>query len=304
MGRSLTLAVFPSLDLRAWGALCALASAAAWALIGLAARALAPYLNALSVNLFRSAGAAVLLGGVVVTSGRAGHLAHLSPGAWASLAGSVVVAFAVGDTAFFEATRRWGLGRALTVSMAYPLLAALLGLLWLGEPLTLRLVTASLVTLGGLALIVGGDADARPSAERRAGLRLAVGAAAAWAVSAALMKPPLAEVDPLTVQAVRLPLATFVLGVTPWARGATRRVRAHPRQVLPLLLALSFLTALSAVTFVAGLKYAGLALGTVLSSTAPLFGLPLAALGLGERLTGRAALGAGLAVAGIALLGM
>ena len=65
---------------------------------------------------------------------------------------------------------------------------------------------------------------------------------------------------------------------------------------------LGVLTAMSAATFTAGLKYAGIVLGTVLSSTAPLFALPIGFLAFGERVTWRAIMGAALAVAGIAVL--
>ena len=163
-----------------------------------------------------------------------------------------------------------------------------------------------MVTLSGLVMIVS-ERHAPPgeaSTGRARGLGLALLAAAAWAVSVTLMKPPLRQVDPVTVQAVRLPLAAVVLWLTPWARGAGRQVRAHLRTAGPLLLLISALTALSAVTFVSGLKYAGLALATVLSATSPLFALPIGFLAFGERVTWRAVAGALLAVGGIALLSL
>ena len=58
-------------------------------------------------------------------------------------------------------------------------------------------------------LIVGerGGGTAGPPRRARRGLGLALVAALAWAVSAALMKPPVSEIDPLAIQAVRLPSA-------------------------------------------------------------------------------------------------
>jgi drug/metabolite transporter (DMT)-like permease len=61
------------------------------------------------------------------------------------------------------------------------------------------------------------------------------------------------------------------------------------------------LTVVSAVTFVAALKYAGLAVATVASATSPLFALSIG-LALGERVTWRAAGGMLLCVSGIGLL--
>lgn len=285
---------------------CALGSALSWALIGLVARALAPYLNALSLNMIRSAVGGVLLGAVALVSGELSGLGAVSLESWIYLSLSVVTAFAVGDTVFFESAKRLGLGRAMTLSMVYPLLASALGLVWLGEPITARLLTGAIITLGGLALIVGERTPATGVAveDRGRGIGLALLAAVAWAVSATIMKPPLSEVEPVTAQAVRLPLAALLLWTTPWARGTGRRVRAHLREAGPLLLILGLLTAVSAVTFVSGLKYAGLGLATVLSSTSPLFALPIGRLALGERVTWRAVAGALLCVSGIVVLSL
>jgi drug/metabolite transporter (DMT)-like permease len=81
-------------------------------------------------------------------------------------------------------------------------------------------------------------------------------------------------------------------------------LRAHLRDAGLLLLALGALTGLSAVLFLAGLKYAGVALTTVLSSTTPLFALPIGYVALGERVSWRAAGGAALCVAGLSLLAL
>jgi drug/metabolite transporter (DMT)-like permease len=54
--------------------------------------------------------------------------------------------------------------------------------------------------------------------------------------------------------------------------------------------------------FVAGVKYAGVAVASVLSSTAPMFAIPLGAFALGERPTASAVAGTLLTVAGIAVL--
>jgi drug/metabolite transporter (DMT)-like permease len=62
------------------------------------------------------------------------------------------------------------------------------------------------------------------------------------------------------------------------------------------------LTAMTTVMFAAGLKYAGVAVGTVLSSTSPLFAIPLSLWISGERLRLATAVGAVVTVTGIALM--
>jgi drug/metabolite transporter (DMT)-like permease len=65
---------------------------------------------------------------------------------------------------------------------------------------------------------------------------------------------------------------------------------------------LSVVTAASSVLFVASLKYAGVAVGSVLSSTAPVFALPLGVMFLGERIAPSTVAGVLLAVAGVVVL--
>jgi drug/metabolite transporter (DMT)-like permease len=284
----------------------ALVAALAWTLVSLVARDLTAQFPSLSLNIIRCAGASVLLVPLALVFGDLTSLPHVSLFAWICLTLSVLTALGIGDTAFFESTKSLGLARAMTISTAgYPPIASVLALWWFDERITLSLALGSIVALSGLVLIVSESADGPPGpAEgepRRQGLGLAVIAALAWAVSAALMKPPVREIDPLAIQAVRLPLSTLLLWATPWARGTARGLWAQRHAVARRIAALSVLTALSAVAFLAGLKYAGVSIGTVLSSAAPLFALPIAFLA-GERVTWRAATGAALTVAGIAIL--
>jgi drug/metabolite transporter (DMT)-like permease len=294
----------PELTGPALGAACALFSAVAWTLTGAAARALSPYLNVLSINMLRSAIAGVLLLPAVALGGSLESLGHVSAVAWLYLAGSVVSSLALGDTAFFESTKTIGLARAMTISMVYPLIASALGAWWLGERVTPAIAAGAVVTLAGLALIVSerGSGGAGPRAGGGCGLTLALLAAAAWGVSPVLMKPVIEDVDPVSVQAVRLPLAAVVLWATPWTRGTGGVLRRHLRAAGPLLLLISVLTALSAVSWIVGLKYAGITVTTVLSSTSPLFAIPIGLVAFEERFSWRAVAGAAICLVGIGLI--
>jgi len=289
-----------------FGATCALLSALIWTLIGVMARALGPYLNALSINMLRSAIGGLLLTLVALAAGGLGPLRDVSASAWIYLGISLLTAFAIGDTAFFESTKSLGLARAMTISMINPLIASGLAIWLTGERITPTVAAGAVVTLAGLALIVSERVPATPEADDRPGrgLGLALLAATAWGVSPVLMKPAIMDVDPVSVQAVRLPFAALVLWVTPWARGTGGRVRRHLRTAGPLLLAIGVLTALSAVTWVAGLKYAGITVTSVLSSTSPLFAIPIGLVAFGERVSRRAVAGTVLCLGGIVLLSL
>lgn len=285
------------------GALAALTSALTWAIITLLVRTVSPPFSSIAVNALRSLlGGALLLGAVAVTGGAA-RLFAVSPQAFAFLAISIVVAIGVGDTAFFESTQRLGVASAMTISTSYPLVATVLAAVLLAEPVSLHTIAGSLLTIVGLSLIVLSRPD--EGCARVAfwpGVGAAALAALAWAVSVILMKVPLREVDATTAQAIRLPVAGAVLWATPWARGAVRELRACDRGTKWRLGIVGALTALSSVTFVAGLKYGGVAVASVLSSTAPMFAIPLGLLFLGERLSLRAVVGSAITVAGVILV--
>jgi len=287
-----------------FGALCATVSALAWAVIGLLVRHLSPAFNSLTLNAVRS-----LLGGalIVLWVGMADGFAEMfamSARAFWLLAASMLLAVGVGDTVFFESTRGLGLARAMTLSMTYPLIAALLAVAVLGEALTLRVALGSLVTLSGVALTVGGPKGGDPAVRGsvRLGVVAALLASIAWAVSVVMLKPSLEEVDAIRAQAVRLPLAGLILGATPWAWRLRVPLRSHGPRMLWRLAALGALTAISSVAFVAGVKHAGVAVATVLSSVAPIFAIPLGILFLGERPTVRTVGGTIVTILGIVIL--
>ena len=284
------------------GALAALGSAVAWAVTSLLARSMMSELGSVGVNAIRSAiGGALLIAWVLATLG-AGAFTTISAGAWLLLGLSIITAVVLGDTVFFESTRAIGIGRAMTVSTTYPLGAAVIAAAFLDEPVTVPIVVGSLVTMAGLVLIVAPWAERAPEERFWFGVGAAVLAALAWAISTVLVKPPLAEMSPVTAQAIRLPVASLVLWMTPWARSVPSAFIKSRRSVKTRIVVLGAITAVSSVMFVAGVKHAGVAVASVLSSTAPMFAIPLAVIFLDERLTLRAFAGIVLTLAGIIVL--
>jgi drug/metabolite transporter (DMT)-like permease len=158
-------------------------------------------------------------------------------------------------------------------------------------------------TLGGLAVIVTGRRDhVDDRGQWWLGFGCALLAAFSWAVSAILLKPPLREMDAVTAQALRMPISGALLLATPWARGAARRLAGSSPAVLWRVAVLCLLTMFSSTLFALGVKHAGVAIGTVLSSTAPMWALLLGFVGLGERLPPIAIAGLCVTVLGIIVL--
>ena len=285
-----------------FGALAALGSAVAWAVTSLLARSLMSELGSVGVNAIRSTIGGVLLIAWVLATAGAGAFTAISASAWLLLGLSIVTAIALGDTVFFESTRAIGVGRAMTISTTYPLGAAVIAAAFLDEPVTIPIAVGSLVTMAGLVLIVAPWAERAPEERFWFGVGAAAIASLAWAVSTVLVKPPLSEMGPVTAQAIRLPVASMVLWLTPWARSVPRAFVRSSRTVQIRIAILGAITSVSSVMFVAGVKHAGVAVASILSSTAPMFAIPFAVVFLGERITLRAFLGIVLTLAGIIVL--
>ena len=97
---------------------------------------------------------------------------HVTPLGAAYAIASGAVASGCGYVIWYAALRGLSAGRAATVQLSVPVIAALGAVLLLAEPITLRLVLASIATLGGVALVLAQRAAPaprlapRPSAER------------------------------------------------------------------------------------------------------------------------------------------
>jgi drug/metabolite transporter (DMT)-like permease len=284
------------------GALCALGSALSWSVTSLMVSALAPAIGTFTINAARTTLTALIVIGWMLVAGDLQTILTLSMGGFALLAVSIVLAIAVGDTIFFESTQRLGLGRAMTISMSYPVVAASLAALLLGERLTAAIIVGGLVTLAGLVLIVLARTDAPGQPRPWRGVVEALLAALAWGVSVVALRVPLDEIDPVSAQAIRLPVGALILWVTPWAmRGVPVLIRGGWPLLLRLI-ALAVVTAVSSVLYGASVKYAGVAVASVLSSTAPLFAVPLGVVFLGERLPRLALVGTAVTMIGIVVL--
>jgi drug/metabolite transporter (DMT)-like permease len=291
------------------GVLCGLLSGLSWAATSIIVRSLSGSLTPVSITAVRSTiGGTLLLAGVVAT-GYGGEL--LRTPLWAALAlwVSMLLAMGIGDTLFFASMDHLGVTRALILGMANPLLTTLIGVGLLGEPMSLSRASGIAGILGGMTLIVAGRGERaaepraaeRPGVSRR-GLQLVLGAALAWAVSAVIVKAPLTAVSVLTATTLRFPVAGLVLWCTPWTRGTLQSLRQCTAKERAGLAVTAVIGCLGSMLYIASIKFGGVAVGNVLSSSAPFFTIPYEVLVLKQRPSRRTVLGAVLTIAGVALL--
>jgi len=282
----------------------ALGSAFTWALICILAQALSGRITSAGINAFRA-----LVGGLIVVAGAlaagyGGEIVGMPLWVALTLWASILIGYAGGDTIFFLGMHILGVTRAHTLSMVHPLMSTAAGIVLFGESMTATRAAGILLVVGGVALIVTGHAEGgvEASRTRRRGVWLVLVAAVAWTVGSVMLKPPLQVVSPVTATAIRNPLVGLVLWLTPWARGTWPAVRMTRGREAVALAVICLLSAVSPVMYAFGIKHAGVAIGSVLSTTSPLFTIPLEIAILGRWPTRRTMLGAAITVCGIALM--
>ncbi|MCM2341296.1 DMT family transporter [Rhodoferax sp.] len=139
----------PSLDAPPLGsALLMLASGVAWGVYSLRGRGVADPTDETAGNFLRAALMSALLSGVLLAQQRLDALGLL----YALLSGAVTSG--LGYAIWYAVVPRLSRTRAATVQLSVPVLAALAGVLFVQEPITLRLLLTSTAVLGGIALVV------------------------------------------------------------------------------------------------------------------------------------------------------
>lgn len=293
------------------GEAAALGSAFLWAVSNILMGSQSGRLAASVISALRcifAAGFLVVLALILVGTGQGGTL---SWGAAAGLAGSGALGIGVGDTLYIRSLRHIGVSRAFPISMAvYPLMTFALAVPLLGEDVTARVLAGTVLIIAGVVLVVSGGlakeasgAGEQAGRERWLGNGLVCAAALLWAAASVWLREAAEGVEPAVAQAVRLPAAALVTALVVWRSGLSLSLAGYGRRTWAALLLTGVAgTGVGSMLFVIGVQDAGAARTAVLSSTAPLFALPMAALALGERVSARIIAGTALSIAGIWLV--
>jgi drug/metabolite transporter (DMT)-like permease len=229
--------------------------------------------------------------------------------AWLGISG--LIGFALGDAMLFEAYLLLGTRLTVLVFTLWPVFAGLMAWACLGQRMGLAKAGAMLVTLGGIALVVGekrrGAADQGRPRRFILGLALAVGAAAGQAAGFILSKLGMAgDYSPISANLIRVYAGALGL----WSWQALRGELAGDVRKLKDLKA-AWLTCMGALCGpVAGVvlslyainhaRYLGVA-STIMSLT-PVLLLPWSALVEKERIGLPAVAGTLVSIAGAAAL--
>lgn len=290
------------------GQLAALGAAACWALTALIFEAAGRRIGALSLNLLRlTLALAAMLPTVWLTTGNPLPLAA-SPRSWLWLSVSGIAGFVVGDLCLIKALVEVGPRLSTLLMSLVPLLAALLGRLFLGERLPQLALLGIALTVGGIGMAVLARhpevEEGRPRHNRK-GIALGLGGAFGQACGLVLSKLGMGALNPFAATEIRLvagvagfSLLFVVLRWWPQVRQAVRDRRAMGFTALgaffgPYLGVSLSLVAVRAIP-------AGIAAS--LMATTPILVLPLIVWLRRERVGFGAVVGTLVAVGGVVLL--
>ncbi|HXH24271.1 MAG TPA: DMT family transporter [Vicinamibacterales bacterium] len=294
------------------GAAAALLSSFAWALTSVLLTSQAGRMRPLVMSAVRSLTASVVLFGMLAATWGFGQFGEMSAATGLSMAGSGIMGQALGDTLYINALGFLGVSRTFPITnSAYPFLTFVFAVLLLGEDVTWTLPAGGALIVAGITWIVLEQRRADASDEIRVdllrGLVFALAAALAWSLATVWLRGQQGDLDAVAAASLRIPAASVaVWGVIALSQRASapalRPPAPSPRGVAIVSAAGVLGTGVGSVLFIYAVEHLGAARTAFLTTSAPVFALPMGVLFLAERVTPRVLLGTAITIAGIWLV--
>ena len=289
------------------GALAGLAAAACWAVasvfyvrVPIGAGAMTTFKNTLAMLL-------MFIALLVWKAVRGEPVFQASHTAMWDIAISGVIGLWVADVAYFRSIQILGPRRGLTLTLLTPPATAMLGQLWLSEYLSPAMWLFVLLTLFGIATVMRERADKRPEQEIRPGstrwgVACALLGVGTMAVGAVFLRRGTQEVDSVEATFIRMFAASSIGLVASFALGELREIRGifrNPSGLSWLCLATLLGTVLGVWLMLLSYKYCPTGMAATLTSTTPLFVIPVVWYAYGQRVSTIGIVGALVAFAGV-----
>lgn len=284
----------------------ALASALCWSTAIILFRKAGERVTPLALNLFKNVLAVALYSVTLLAVGQTAP-EGVTGSDWALLLASGVIGIGLSDTLFFMCLNRIGAGLQSIVNTSYSPSVILMGVLFLGDRLSLWQVVGVALILNAV-VSVGWMKEPAGGRSRRTvvvGVLLGIGATTTQAVSIAMIKPLLDQAPLIWATWVRL-LAGLVASVffLPLMANPRRELAAlRDLRVWPVMIPGAIMgTYVSLLFWMAGMKYTQISTASALNQMSTIFTFVLAALLLREPVTRMRVLGVILGTAGVLMV--
>ena len=286
------------------GEAAALIAAFMWSATSVAMASLGTRVTPVAMSALRLTVATLVLPLLLLASGQGGEVLDANRTQVAALAGSGLLAYAIGDTMYIASLGKLGVQRAFTLTMTlFIALTVAGGVVLLDEELRWLQGAGALLIAAGVFVLV----RSRPAPtveERRAdlsGYALVAAVGVFWAAATLWLAGGRGDLGSIPASAIRTPAgAGAMLG---FALVTAPRDLASPfrnsGQLLSVIAIGLVSTLFGSLLYVYAVGEAGASTTTILNATSPLLALPLAVIVLKEPFTRRAGLGTVVCVAGI-----
>ena len=226
---------------------------------------------------------------------------------------SVILGAVIGDTIYLYSQERIGVSYAFPISMSFPIITYFLTVFFLSEPPILSRLAGAIIAVIGVILIsneqsgVSGVLDFADvtNAKKRVdlwGIGGALATAILYAVGTVLLQVGIAGVDPISGSFIRVLFGSIAfLPIVMIASINGMRVPTR-KATIRVIIAGFFGMAIGSLLYVIAVSMVGAAIMSVLSSTAPLFAIPVSIFFLKEKLTRLSTLGIIFTMIGIVLV--
>ncbi len=225
----------------------------------------------------------------------------------ALLATSAILGAVIGDTVYLWSQERIGVSYAFPIAMSFPIITYFLTIVFLGEPPILSRLAGVIIAVLGVILLSNeqnrkGKDDDAPRRFDLWGIAGALLTSVLYAVGIIALQVGIEGVDPIGGNLVRVLFGSIAF--IPLFAVAKHQGMTKPTSKAVALVSIAgfFGMGVGSLLFVTAVASVGATIMSVISSTAPLFAIPVSVLILKENLTPLAVIGITAALLGVVLV--
>ena len=220
---------------------------------------------------------------------------------------SVLLGAVFGDTIYLWSQERIGVSYAFPIAMSFPIITFFLTVWFLDEPLILSRLVGAIIAVIGIVLISNEQNRNQKDSETPVKLDIlgilgAVVTAFLYAIGTTVLQVGIEGVDPIAGNLIRTIVGSiaFIPMVAVAQLGGMKLI--SQKAIVRVIIAGFFGMAVGSLLYVAAVAIVGAAIMSVLSSTAPLFAVPVSVFILKEKLTTVAGIGILATIIGVVLV--
>lgn len=223
---------------------------------------------------------------------------------WLGLSG--VIGYVIGDLVLFEALVLIGARLTMLLMTAAPIFGAILAWIFLGETLTPIQISAIVITISGIAWVVGEKHGKERHTKTALGVICALSGALGQAVGLLFSKFGMSDgFSPISGNMIRLVFGAVAMGIL---TVLTKRIHKewknmHDKHAMKLLFLGTVMgPVIGVILSLVAITKTSVGIASTLMSLSPIILIPLSHFLLHEKITVRATVGTVVALCGVALL--